>query len=214
MKHKGKISGLLLGNTVAVTEWIAMQDVISKLDARSFLTVLLIYIIQMVLSYYFGYRYDKRMHGDNELQGMKGNEFIVDFFEKVAALSERDTHNTTTYILSIKEWNELKETIQEKKLNQLIQKMEYAIVKTIRKSDVVTRWDENKYVIVAVDHGYEKSTITDRLEKSIRNELVNDVVNITLLFGAASYPVEGKSLEELLKKAQDRLYKNRDLKDR
>ncbi|MED3152583.1 diguanylate cyclase, partial [Bacillus thuringiensis] len=23
MKHKGKISGLLLGNTVAVTEWIA-----------------------------------------------------------------------------------------------------------------------------------------------------------------------------------------------
>ncbi len=25
MKHKGKISGLLLGNTVAVTEWIALQ---------------------------------------------------------------------------------------------------------------------------------------------------------------------------------------------
>lgn len=24
MKHKGKISGLLLGNTVAVTEWIAL----------------------------------------------------------------------------------------------------------------------------------------------------------------------------------------------
>ncbi len=33
MKHKGKISGLLLGNTVAVTEWIALQDVIAKLDS-------------------------------------------------------------------------------------------------------------------------------------------------------------------------------------
>ena len=30
MKHKGKISGLLLGNTVAVTEWIALQDVIEN----------------------------------------------------------------------------------------------------------------------------------------------------------------------------------------
>lgn len=42
MKHKGKISGLLLGNTVAVTEWIALQDVIAKLDSRSFYTVFII----------------------------------------------------------------------------------------------------------------------------------------------------------------------------
>ena len=41
MKHKGKISGLLLGNTVAVTEWIALQDVITKLDSRSFIPSLL-----------------------------------------------------------------------------------------------------------------------------------------------------------------------------
>lgn len=45
MKHKGKISGLLLGNTVAVTEWIALQDVITKLDSRSFYTVFIIYIL-------------------------------------------------------------------------------------------------------------------------------------------------------------------------
>lgn len=31
--------------------------------------------------------------------------------------------------------------------------------------DVVTRWDENKYVIVAIDNGHEKSTITNRLMK-------------------------------------------------
>lgn len=55
MKHKGKISGLLLGNTVAVTEWIALQDVITKLDSRSFYTVFIIYILQMILSYYFGH---------------------------------------------------------------------------------------------------------------------------------------------------------------
>ena len=41
MKHKGKISGLLLGNTVAVTEWIALQDVITKLDRDDFIPSLL-----------------------------------------------------------------------------------------------------------------------------------------------------------------------------
>ena len=83
MKHKGKISGLLLGNTVAVTEWIALQDVIAKLDSRSFYTVFIIYILQMILSYYFGHWYDKRTNErmGMEVGGMASNDFVVDFWE-------------------------------------------------------------------------------------------------------------------------------------
>lgn len=116
MKHKGKISGLLLGNTVAVTEWIALQDVIAKLDSRSFYTVFIIYILQMILSYYFGHWYDKRANErmGMEVGGMASNDFVVDFFGKVAALSERDSRNITVYILSVKEWEGLKDTLQEK----------------------------------------------------------------------------------------------------
>ncbi len=44
---------------------------------------------------------------------MASNDFVVDFL-KVAALSERDSHNITVYILSVKEWKGLKETVQEK----------------------------------------------------------------------------------------------------
>lgn len=173
MKHKGKISGLLLGNTVAVTEWIALQDVIAKLDSRSFYTVFIIYILQMILSYYFGHWYDKRANKRMNVEGggMASNDFVVDFFGKVAALSERDSRNITVYILSVKEWEGLKDTLQEKKLGVLVQKLESTIVKTIRKGDVVTKWDENKYVIVAIDNGHETSTITNRLMKNIESEI-------------------------------------------
>lgn len=84
MKYKGKISGLLLGNTVAVTEWIALQDVITKLDSRSFYTVFIIYILQMILSYYFGHWYDKRANArvNIEVGGMTNNDFVVDFLGK------------------------------------------------------------------------------------------------------------------------------------
>ncbi|TBX80275.1 diguanylate cyclase [Bacillus mycoides] len=213
MKYKGKISGLLLGNTVAVTEWIALQDVITKLDSRSFYTVFIIYILQMILSCYFGHWYDKRESGrmNTEVGGMASNDFVVDFFGKLAALSERDSRNITVYILSVKEWEELKDTVQEKRLEVLVQKLEHTIVKTIRKGDVVTKWDENKYVIVAVDNGYEKSTITNRLIKNIQNEIANDLLSVTLLFGAASYPIEGKTFEDLFRKAQNQLYNYRNL---
>ncbi|QWG46352.1 diguanylate cyclase [Bacillus mycoides] len=213
MKYKGKISGLLLGNTVAVTEWIALQDVITKLDSRSFYTVFIIYILQMILSYYFGHWYDKRANArvNIEVGGMTNNDFVVDFFRKVAALSERDSRNITVYILSVKEWDVLKDTVQEKKLDELVQRVERTIVKTVRKGDVVTRWDENKYVIVAVDNGYEKSTITNRLIKNIQNEIANDLLSVTLLFGAASYPIEGKTFEDLFRKAQNQLYNYRNL---
>ncbi|MDT3497955.1 diguanylate cyclase [Bacillus toyonensis] len=215
MKHKGKISGLLLGNTVAVTEWIALQAVIAKLDARSFYTVFIIYILQLLLSCYFGHWYDKRANGrmNIEVGGMASNDFVVDFFGKVAALSERDSRNITVYILSVKEWEELKETVQEKKLEVLVQRLESTIVKTIRKGDVVTKWDENKYVIVAIDNGHEKSTITQRLIKNIESEIESDLLSVTLLFGAASYPVEGKTFEELLRKAQNQLYQYRNLQE-
>lgn len=102
--------------------------------------------------------------------------------------------------------------MQEKKLNQLIQKVENVMMKTVRKGDIVTRWEENKYVVLAVDNGYEKSTITERLSKNVRTELEDDVVSITFLFGAATYPLEGRLLEELLNKAQNQLYKERDSK--
>ena len=96
-----------------------------------------------------------------------------------------------------------------KEMEVLIQKLESTIVKTIRKGDVVTRWDENKYVIVAIDNGHEKSTITNRLMKNIESEIENGLLSMTLLFGAASYPIEGKTFEELLRKAQNQLYQNR-----
>ncbi|MFB5249871.1 diguanylate cyclase domain-containing protein [Bacillus cereus] len=213
MKYKGKISGLLLGNTVAVTEWIALQDVITKLDSRLFYTVFIIYILQMILSCYFGHWYDKRESGrmNTEAGGMASNDFVVDFFGKVAALSERDSRHITVYILSVKEWEGLKDTVQEKRLEVLVQKLEHTIVKTIRKGDVVTKWDENKYVIVAVDNGYEKSTITNRLIKNIQNEIANDLLSVTLLFGAASYPIGGQTFEDLFRKAQNQLYNYRNL---
>ena len=68
---------------MAVTEWIALQDVIAKLDSRSFYTVFIIYILQMILSYYFGHWYDKRTNErmGMEVGGMASNDFVVDFWE-------------------------------------------------------------------------------------------------------------------------------------
>ena len=133
-------------------------------------------------------------------------------FGKVAALSERASRNITVYILSVKEWEGLKDTLQEK-IGSVSTKLESTIVKSIRKGDVVTKWDENKYVIVAIDNGHETSTITNRLMKNIESEIEGDLLSVTLLFGAASYPVEGKTFEELLRKSQNQLYQYRNLQE-
>ncbi len=46
---------------------------------------------------------------------------------------------------------------------------------------------------------------------NIESEIDNGLLSMTLLFGAASYPIEGKTFEELLRKAQNQLYQYRDL---
>ena len=72
-------------------------------------------------------------------------------FGKVAALSERDSRNITVYILSVKEWEGLKDTLQEK-VGSVSKKLESK--KTIRKGDVVTKWDEVyvKQLIMVMKH--------------------------------------------------------------
>ena len=45
--------------------------------------------------------------------------------------------------------------------------------------------------------------------KNIESEIEKGLLSMTLLFGAASYPIEGKTFEELLRKAQNQLYQNR-----
>lgn len=77
------------------------------------------YIFYFVEKYYFYrniYWYDKRasVRMNVEVGGMTNNDFVVDFFRKVAALSERDSRNITVYILSVKEWDVIKGTVQEK----------------------------------------------------------------------------------------------------
>lgn len=65
------------------------------------------------------------------------------------------------YIFCFVKKHYLYRNIQDKKLKQLLQNVGNIILKTIRKSDVVTRWEDNKYVIVAVDNGYEQSILID-----------------------------------------------------
>ncbi len=49
--------------------------------------------------------------------------------------------------------------------------------------------------------------------KNIESEIEGDLLSVTLLFGAASYPVEGKTFEELLRKSQNQLYQYRNLQE-
>lgn len=77
------------------------------------------YIFYFVEKHYFYrniYWYDKRasVRMNVEVGGMTNNDFVIDFFRKVAALSERDSRNITLYILSVKEWDVIKGTVQEK----------------------------------------------------------------------------------------------------
>ena len=76
----------------------------------------------------------------------------------------------------------IKRHVARKKLGVLVQKLESTIVKTIRKGDVVTKWDENKYVIVAIDNGHETSTITKRLMKNIESEIEGDLLSVTFIW--------------------------------
>lgn len=78
----------------------------------------------MVLSCYVGHRYDKKQEVKNRIQVRKSREFSVSFFEKLVALSQREVNKVSIYVFSIRNWEELKVSILEPKLEQVVLKVE------------------------------------------------------------------------------------------
>ncbi|MDG4656612.1 diguanylate cyclase [Ectobacillus antri] len=204
-EHKGKIGGFFLLNTVVLTEWVALQELLSKLDNQALYIGAGLYLIQILAGLYAGHKYDMKKKR-NTSQEWKSNEFALVFFDKLKALSQRNGGRITLYVFALENWRELQEQASEEQLQIALQSVEKGILSAIRKSDVVTLWEENQYVVIAADKGYEESRLAERVVAQVRQECEELLFKVDLQFGAATYPTEGYHFDVLLSLAQKRLY--------
>jgi diguanylate cyclase (GGDEF)-like protein len=93
----------------------------------------------------------------------------------------------------------------------VLQQAADAMMRTVRKSDVVARYGGEEFAVIAPEiTKADGAALAERLKSRISECRVNTpsggTVGITMSFGVATYPVDARTLRELVAKADKALY--------
>ena len=111
----------------------------------------------------------------------------------------------TLIVISITEFNKLKQEFSDEKMGAILRSMEGIIKDTLRRKGDVVLKDSGEMVVILADCNKEAaSSVENRLKEALDKYLTNEKLSgeIKLRFGCAVYPDEAKNDIELIEKAK------------
>lgn len=151
------------------------------------------------------------------LTGLYNRRF---FFEIVSKELEKAERKETVFSLAIGDFDNFKQVNDEyghAEGDKVLKLVSEIIKASIRKMDVAARLGGEEFVILLPETSkVEACKMLERLKERIKNESKKfSKIPITISFGIASYPEDGKTIDEILKRADRALYEaKRQGKDR
>ncbi|GAB6065382.1 GGDEF domain-containing protein [Aquifex pyrophilus] len=89
--------------------------------------------------------------------------------------------------------------------DKILRKIAQAIKENVRKSDFVIRYGGDEFIILTDAGPEEILKLIERLNNALRFTYKD--IEISVSIGSSCYPSDGKTLEELIKVADERMYK-------
>ncbi len=114
-------------------------------------------------------------------------------------------------MLDIDHFKDVNDTYGHTRGDQVLRDLAYILKSSVRESDIVGRYGGEEFVIIL--NGLKRKALKQVAEKirvSVDNaKLLGDKRPLTVSIGAASYPKDGKNLDDLIENADKALYKSK-----
>lgn len=208
MKYTGRIISLLIVATSSLG--ITFYNLIfhDYLD--------MIYILVSVFYLYLGWRigqqYDKVKYLSEKdlLTGSYNRRFVMDIFPKLKSLSDRKGQKLIIFLIDVDDFKSINDQYDHAMGDRVLQQISSTIKKVFRESDYIVRWGGDEFLgIVPCTDESGMNELQIRLHKEL-NRLSNMIsAEISVSVGYATYPDEGKELNELIKIADRKMYSDK-----
>lgn len=96
--------------------------------------------------------------------------------------------------------------------DEILRKLAYLLKSNVRQCDIVCRYGGEEFTILLPQTDKESATtIAEKLRNAVKNTFVNEIrhdkiLQVTVTFGVATYPEDGKTAEEVITAADAHLY--------
>ena len=153
------------------------------------------------------YDYLKRTALLDRLTGLYKREHWANLTEDLLEYARKTEQQVVIAILDLDHFKNINDTYGHSRGDSVLKEMGRIVRHTLRMSDLVGRYGGEEFsVSMMVPRGAESGKIIDRIRKNTEHSGLNQNYKLTCSIGYALYPDDGKTLEELVAKADEALY--------
>ncbi|SHK40604.1 diguanylate cyclase [Thermocrinis minervae] len=145
------------------------------------------------------------------LTNVYNRRFLMEVFEKELERSRREKRQLSVVIFDLDDFKKLNDTHGHIIGDTALKHVTTLVSNSIRAMDLLGRYGGEEFMIILPSTTKEDAVkISERIRKALKTnplDIGDNRIFISASFGVATFPEDGESVEELLKKADERLYK-------
>jgi len=147
----------------------------------------------------------------DELTGLPNRRLLRDRLSQAIAQGIRQDKQVALLLVDLDAFKSVNDQLGHTAGDKLLQALAGRLTDTVRAGDTACRYGGDEFVVMlpAIDHPSLAAGVAEKLRRRLSEPYFVDEfeIRITASIGSAFYPIDGRTYEELINRADDALYR-------
>jgi diguanylate cyclase (GGDEF)-like protein len=205
----------VLGATTAETSVLSSQFVVWLISALAPALIATTAIAMLMEQMQGAEQHIQDLSSSDALTGLLNRRSFDDALSREHRKAERSGHPYSVVTIDVANIGQLNETVSRDAGNQMIVAVSQAISRSIRATDVASRYDGDEFIVLLAETDAARAAlIAQRIRSTVYAGTIsvgNRLMRANIHLGMASFPKDRRDFRELLSLADQRMQQDREL---
>jgi len=156
----------------------------------------------------------KHMAGHDLLTGLPNRSLFIEHLEQTIKEAKRNSTMFAVVFIDLDDFKEINDTLGHEAGDIVLKKLASTLTGVTREKDIVARFGGDEFVgIFEASKNTDVELIKEKVLKDVLSEIHCSTYNIIIHYslGVSVYPIDGSSVDTLLKKADQAMYRQKEI---
>ena len=154
----------------------------------------------------------KHMAGHDLLTGLPNRSLFLEHLDQTIKESKRNATMFAVVFIDLDDFKEINDTHGHEAGDTVLKKLAHTLTGVTRANDIVARLGGDEFVgLFDVSQNTDVDVLKKKIFKNVLSEIHCSTYNLTIHYslGVSVYPIDGSSVDTLLKKADQEMYRQK-----